>query len=476
MTLENNLKTPEQTTMTHVHSYHKITKSLVTRHVGIRHRPTHCAKAYTLTLTVLAALAALTTPLFAQRVHVDKTNQPVNPPPATSNASGAPSVTSVTPINGSGSPQTFTVVYTDPAGSADLSNAYLEFSSSLTESGACFTVYVVGTNEMYLMNETDSGVSGVIMPGKGGSVSNSLCSISDAGPSTPSGNTLTVRVSIAFSAQFIGTKNVYGLAAGFNGKMSGYQLMGTWTPNLANNMTYHGGKIMTTAHSQAIFWGTSWPAYSGDKITGTDSFYVGFSNSNYAKTSDEYTGTNGQVGPTTSYGGHVIDGTAAVGGDNSTLILNEVCKVITNPDPSGNGYYAVYSDVKRNNAPYCAWHSAGTCHGVPVQFAFFFNLDGDAGCDPNDTSGLHSQGLAALANVSAHELSEARTDPGPVGAWYDSSGAENGDKCAWTFNVPLVTFSDGNRWKLQGEWSNAAYTSGTGYPNQMKQRGCLDGH
>ena len=58
-----------------------------------------------------------------------------------------------------------------------------------------------------------------------------------------------------------------------------------------------------------------------------------------------------------------------------------------------------------------------------MQFAFFFDLDGDAGCDP-DTSGLHSQGLAALANVSAHELSEARTDPASPGAWYDSSGAE----------------------------------------------------
>jgi hypothetical protein len=150
--------------------------------------------------------------------------------------------------------------------------------------------------------------------------------------------------------------------------------------------------------------------------------------------------------------------------------------VITSPDPSGNGYYAVYTDVKRGSAGYCAWHSAGTCGGKAVQFAFFFNLDGDAGCDPADTSGLHSQGLAALANVSGHELSEARSDPSSPGAWYDSSGAENGDKCAWTWGVPLVTFSDGNKWKVQGEWSNAAYTAGTGYPNSSGHRGCLDGH
>jgi len=76
-----------------------------------------------------------------------------------------------------------------------------------------------------------------------------------------------------------------------------------------------------------------------------------------------------------------------------------------------------------------------------VEFAFFFfKLDGDAGCDPQDMQTTYSQGLAALANVSAHELSEARTDPATPGAWYDSQGQENGDKCARTFNVPYVTF------------------------------------
>lgn len=247
------------------------------------------------------------------------------------------------------------------------------------------------------------------------------------------------------------------------------------------NMTYHGGKIMPLAVSKAIFWGTSWATYSGDKIMGLDAWYTGHNKSNYAFTVDEYTGTNGSVGSMgLVHQGHIIDTSPAYGGNNTTTILNEVCKQITAgnivPDGGGNGYYPVYTDVKRGHAGYCAWHSSGTCGGTAIQFAFFFNLDGDAGCDPGDTSGLHSQGLAALANVTAHELSEARSDPANPGAWYDSSGAENGDKCAWTFNVPLVTLSDGNKWKLQGEWSNTAYTAGTGYPNSSGQKGCLDGH
>jgi hypothetical protein len=240
------------------------------------------------------------------------------------------------------------------------------------------------------------------------------------------------------------------------------------------NMTYHGGVIMTSTVSEAIFWGPSWASYSGDKETGLDSWYSGFSNSNYAKTSDEYTGSNGTVGPVVTHKGHLVDTSAAANGSSTSAIVAEACKEITNP--VSNGYYPVYVDVKRGNAGYCAYHTYGSCKGVTVQVAFFFNLDGDAGCDPQDTSGLHSQGLAALANVSGHELSEARTDPDSPGAWYDKRGQENGDKCAWTFNVPLVTFSNGTQWKIQGEWSNAAYNNGTGYPNSSGQKGCLNGH
>jgi hypothetical protein len=242
-------------------------------------------------------------------------------------------------------------------------------------------------------------------------------------------------------------------------------------------MTYHGGKILTTSVTQTILWGSSWSnaTFAGDKISGLDSWYAGHSNSNYAKTVDEYTGSNGTVGPSNTHLGHLIDTSKAAGGNRTSAILAEVCKMVSHPDPSGNGYYAVYSTVKRGHAGYCAYHSAGSCAGVPLQFAFFFNLDGDPGCDPSDSSGLHSQGLAALANVTAHELSEARSDPASPGAWYDGSGAENGDKCAWTFGAPLVTFSNGSKWKLQGEWSNAAYTAGTGYPNSSGQNGCLSG-
>jgi len=240
-------------------------------------------------------------------------------------------------------------------------------------------------------------------------------------------------------------------------------------PGRTPNLTYHGGPVMKSAAVTAIYWGTSWSSSSfvGDKISGLGTFYSGVGGTAYAGTNTEYTDGSGPVGSAVSYDGNVLDTTAAPSGAPSTSsILAEVSKVITNP--VSNGYYPVYIDKKRGSAGYCAWHSYGTVKGVVVQFAFFFNLDGDAGCDPQDTWTSHSQGLAALANVTGHELSEALTDP-HLNAWYDQQGAENSDKCAWTFNTSSVNLS-GTPWKVQGNWSNAAYNNSSGYA----LRGCID--
>src|SRR6202140_5272614 len=103
------------------------------------------------------------------------------------------------------------------------------------------------------------------------------------------------------------------------------------------NMTYHGGVIMPSTVSEAIYWGPSWTnsIFVGDKIPGLDSWYTGFSNSNYAKTSDEYTGSNGQGGPSVNPNGHLIDPSTAANGSSTSAIVSEVCKEITNPVSDG---------------------------------------------------------------------------------------------------------------------------------------------
>lgn len=239
-------------------------------------------------------------------------------------------------------------------------------------------------------------------------------------------------------------------------------------------LVWHKGEIMPTVVVHPIFWGTSWPTDQSDKISGLESFYIGFNGSGYARASNEYTGSNGQITSAVSYTGYTIDGTPASAGNVPGAILGEVCKVIGNTAVH-NGFYPVYVDLHRGDIPGCGWHSAGTCNGVLVQFAFIWNLDGDRCGDTMDTSGLHSQGLASLAAVSAHELSEARTDPNNAG-WRSVEGYESADICGSPsgFPHPLVTLSNGSQWKLWGLWSNQAYNNNSGFPNSLGYKGCID--
>ena len=167
---------------------------------------------------------------------------------------------------------------------------------------------------------------------------------------------------------------------------------------------------------------------------------AGYSNSNYAKTSMEYTDKTGaNVGIQTVHKGHYIDTSQS----SESAIASQVCKIISQYNIAVNrdDFFAVFTDQKRGSAGYCAWHSAATCGGTVVQLSFYWDLTDDAGCSVRDLSTGHSAPLAALANVAAHELAEAMTDPiGLGGGWWDSKGWENGDKCAWAFGSPYVGF------------------------------------
>lgn len=233
-----------------------------------------------------------------------------------------------------------------------------------------------------------------------------------------------------------------------------------------SQLIWHNGPVMHATTVVPVYWGSQWgnSSFVGDKVTGLNTLYSGIGGTPYARTNGEYSDGSGNVN-TSSIGksGNLTDTSATPSGAPSTsAVLAEVAKVTGN-HPVANAYYPVYSDQPRGNAGYCAWHSSGTIGGVRVQFGFFFNLDGDPGCDPQSPSSLgHSQGLAALANVSGHELSEMLTDP-QLNAWYDRQGEENSDKCAWTWSGTVAI--GGQSWKIQGNWSNAAAAARTGYAN-----------
>jgi hypothetical protein len=231
-------------------------------------------------------------------------------------------------------------------------------------------------------------------------------------------------------------------------------------------LSWHFGPVMHSTTVAPVYWGSKWgnSSFVDDKVSGLHTFYSNVHGTAYAHTNSEYTDGVGNVSTTNiSQSADFTDTSAAPSGAPSTgQVLQEVAKMTTN-HPQAGAYYPVYSDQPRGNAGYCAWHSSGTINGIQVEFGFFFNLDGDPGCDPGAPTNLgHSQGLSALANVSGHELSEMLTDP-QLNAWYDQQGSENADKCAWTFNG-LVTVG-GQSWKIQGNWSNAAANTNSGYAN-----------
>ena len=255
----------------------------------------------------------------------------------------------------------------------------------------------------------------------------------------------------------------------------------TTTTATPGAMTYHGGNIMTQVHARAYFIGPKWAgvAFQKDKITGMDAFFEGYSGSTYAKSATEYTGANGVPAPTLSYQGHVVDTATELDPTAGLLpLVQYVCKAVQSgtfsADTSGNQAVYLFSDLTRPaNGPYCAFHSEASCGGVLVPYAFVYNDDTDTGCMVHDTTTGHSSPLAGIANSTAHETNEMRSDPG-LNAWYDSAGNENGDKCGWNFTANYVLFSNGSKWRIQSEWSNNAFNAGTGVANASGQKGCIN--
>jgi hypothetical protein len=246
-------------------------------------------------------------------------------------------------------------------------------------------------------------------------------------------------------------------------------------------MGWHGGEVLASSNTYAIWWGQAWMDSknasfgASDKIGGLEGFLAGFGGSSYAHASSEYSGTGGVFAAAAVHfaGSHYDPSTPPMHAPTVAALVAEVCAVTSDqPDPSG--VYFVYTTSGAGRVSFCAWHSWGACpNGHPVQVAYMPDIDGLPGCDPQDNSGNHSQGLAALANVTAHELSESLTDP-RGGGWFDQNGQENGDKCAWSFNPKgLVTLANATVWKLQGEWSNAAFLAGNGFANTSGQPGCM---
>jgi serine protease len=143
-----------------------------------------------------------------------------------------------------------------------------------------------------------------------------------------------------------------------------------------------------------------------------------------------------------------------------------------------NAQYVIVSPHGTNPDNYktqgfCAWHDYtgdSTLSGGAVSSSdgtlAFTNLpyipDAGASCGQGF---VNSPGtLDGVTIVEGHEYAETITDTWPAGGWIDSSGAENGDKCAWissgqgaSQNITLTT----GTFAVQSTWAND-FNSGSG--------------
>lgn len=117
--------------------------------------------------------------------------------------------------------------------------------------------------------------------------------------------------------------------------------------------------------------------------------------------------------------------------------------------PKGtNGIYFVLtsSDVSENSgfcSQYCGWRTDGTISGLDIKYAFVGNAYRCVNACAAQTVGPNGNaGVDGMVSVIAHELEESNTDP-DLNAWYDSNGAEDADKCAWTFGSNQKQGSNG---------------------------------
>ena len=218
------------------------------------------------------------------------------------------------------------------------------------------------------------------------------------------------------------------------------------------NMTRHSGFAMPTTHIYSIYWGLSFP--TAGYSTAVDGFLSGIGSSTYNAVTTQYMPTSAANSMT--FGKSFTDSSVPPASSPTTAsILAEVYKVVVTKgngtiDPAG--LYMVFTNNFPSKANFCAWHGAGSVNkSATFTIAYQPYLGTMTGCNANYLTNFHSKTNSAVdsvANVASHEIYETVTDP-LLNAWYDSTGAEIGDKCAWKTATTVAGYS------VQTEWDNS---------------------
>jgi hypothetical protein len=224
------------------------------------------------------------------------------------------------------------------------------------------------------------------------------------------------------------------------------------------NIKYHNGPTITSAKVVLIFWGPTFSPPGADAAYATtlQAFRTQFGTTPEFNVITQYSGillsnlVGGQADwfdptpPPTNVTDALVQSEvnayqASHGGNDSSTVY-EVFIPSTSYSSSGTS-----TSCGGPHLAYCAYHSwigSGTN-------AIKYSIEPYPSC-----SGCSVSGWSAAQNQEhfvCHETREAVTDPTGTG-WWDNSGAEADDKCAWS---PTPFIGTGG-YSYQYEWSNAA--------------------
>ncbi len=237
----------------------------------------------------------------------------------------------------------------------------------------------------------------------------------------------------------------------------------------SNGILYHGGPIMTGTVDVYYIWYGNWGTNSAKTILTDFISHLGGSPYEHINTT-YYNGAGTHVSGNIAYKGSYS--TSAYLG--TSLSDSQILKVVSdalagNHLPyDGNAIYFVLTSKEVTASSgfctqYCGWHTSGSSAKGKVRYSFVGNPDRcPTACEAQTTGPNGNAGADGMASIIAHESEETISDP-DLNAWYDSSGAENGDKCAWTFGTEKtapngakynVTLGSRN-YLIQRNWVNA---------------------
>jgi hypothetical protein len=241
-------------------------------------------------------------------------------------------------------------------------------------------------------------------------------------------------------------------------------------PVAGNGISYHGGPIMTGGVTMYYIWYGNWAGNTATTIL-TD-FAQSIGGSPYFNINTTYyNGSNTPVMNSVIFGGSITDnysqGTSLSDAAIQTVVSSAISSGRLPKNTSGIYFVLTSADVTASSGfctQYCGWHTYGTIAGSNIKYSFVGNPDRCiSSCAAHTTGPNGNAGADGMASIIAHELEETATDPN-LNAWYDSRGAENADKCAWTFgttytatNGATANMKLGARdYLIQQNWVNAA--------------------